>query len=109
MPTTLDTTSIPKHVAKWVSRNRERFGSSDNLPAEFHRQQLFPLLKRGSKVVWRGVQRPGDTVIHLSAGRVQILTRGSHASVLVTGSSGARPALVDVRNIVWCAGAPTRI
>lgn len=123
---------------KWLARNKAAIGSSDGYPAEFHRKWLFSLVTPGCQVAWLSLENPLDKnriprpphrmfqmVPHPSAidrteqrvkperriltGRVQILTRGSHAAVLVTNSSGARPAMVDASNIVWCSNAPYRI
>jgi hypothetical protein len=97
---------LEKSVRAWLARNRAAIGSADGYPGEFHRKELFARVRPGSLVAWLLPARPGDKERTLQTGRVQILTRDSHAVCLVTGSSGARPGLVDTANIVWCSGAP---
>lgn len=98
-----------KRIQAWLKRNLTKFGTHDDYPGEFHRQILFSLVEPKSKVAWLYPMRPGDKEPRMGTGMVMILTRGSHAAVLVTGSSGARPAMVDSRNIVWCDRAPSKL
>ncbi len=106
---TKEITAPEKRVRKWLAKNKYAIASHNGYPAEFHQQILFSLVEPGSKVAWLAPTRPGDKEPTMLTGRVQILTRGSHAAVLVTGSNGARPAIVDARNIVWCDKAPANL
>lgn len=90
-------------IRAWLARNQEAIDSVDGYPPALLRQQLFALVTPGCKVGWL------DPYGSLQHGTVMILTKGSHAAVHITGSSGARPGLVDAVNIIWCANAPYRL
>jgi hypothetical protein len=104
-----NTRSLEGRVRKWLADNKTAIARHDGYPAEFLQQQLFALVEPHSKVAWLEPRRPGDKERRFRTGAVMILTRGNHAAVLVTGSKGATPAVVDSRNIIWCDKAPKRL
>lgn len=89
-------------LTKWLKANKESFGSSDGYPGEFHRQQLWGMVVPQCRVAII------DSRNQVHEGKVMIKS-ASHASFLIDGSSGARPGMVDARNIIWCSNAPARI
>ena len=42
---------LPKRIANWLKKNREKFGTKDGLPGFYHRRDLFRAIHPGSKVM----------------------------------------------------------
>lgn len=82
----------------WLAKNKHKFGTTDGLPGEFHREQLFNLIKPGSTV---GIITPHGNKLH---GRV--VMRGPAGWVFgIAGSAHGQPAIADERNTIYVGGA----
>jgi hypothetical protein len=98
----IGTANIPARAGAWLARNTRKFGTGNGYPGEFHREWLMTFVRPGSSVLVvtpHGGFLSGKVVLHLE----------THSVFHVTGSSGARPGLVDRNNIVWCSKAPASV
>lgn len=82
---------------KFLVKNRDKFGSQDGLPGEFHREQMFTLARPGKTA---GIITPHGSVL---CGRV-VMKFATHA-VLNLGGAHGTPGVMDASNCVFVAGA----
>lgn len=87
-----------KRMDNWLARNKERFGTQDGLPDEFHRKSLFALIKPHAKV---GIITP-----HGSRLTGRVIMKGPAGWVIaIDGSRHGQPAIASPENTIWVSGA----
>lgn len=84
--------------ARWLEKNKHKFGSHDGLPGEFHRKVLFDQIKPQSRVAI--VTSHGSIL----SGRV-VMRSCLGGWVLNLGGPHGTPGLADSRNVVFVQGA----
>ncbi len=87
---------LPKRIANWLKKNREKFGTKDGLPGFYHRRDLFRAIHPGSKVMVQNCHGG------LMVGKAVMVFRG-HA-VLNGGGPYGTPLIADASNTVYCEG-----
>lgn len=84
-------------ITKFLAKNKNRFGTTDGLPGEFHRKAFFSLLRPGKTAA---IVTPRGSVL---SGRVVMKFPG-HA-VLNLGGQHGTPGVVTPANCVFATGA----
>ncbi len=88
---------MDKRTASFLARNKDRFGSPDGLPAEFHRRAFFGLARAGKRAAFATPQGS------ISSGRI-VMCFSTHA-VLNLGGTHGRAGVMTPENCVYVAGA----
>ena len=82
----------------WLAKNKEKFGTQDGLPGEFHRETLFLQIKPRSKV---GIITP-----HGSRITGKVVMRGPAGWVFaIDDTKHGQPEIASQKNTIWVAGA----
>lgn len=84
-------------MEQWLAANKHKFGTTDGLPGEFHRECLFNLIKPGSTV--------GIITSHGSKLSGRVVMRGPAGWVFNAGGPHGTPAIADERNTIYVGGA----
>jgi hypothetical protein len=88
---------MPSNITRFLARNKERFGTTDGLPGEFHRKELFAQVKPGARAAF---VTPHGFIL---SGRV-VMRFSTHA-VLNLGGRHGTPGVLTPETCVYAAGA----
>ena len=86
-----------KRVQTWLDKNKEKFGTQDGLPGEFHRESLYNQIGPGKTV---GIV---DRFSKVRTGRV--VMSGPAGWVLNMGGPHGTPGIATPENTVYVSGA----